>query len=326
MPVHPQVQALLDEFSKQGLPPFEQLSPTQARLVALGFRDLQGEPEAIGQTRDILVPGPAGKLPVRLYHPAPGKDLPLVVYFHGGGWVIGDIEIVDKPCRALANAAECVVASVNYRLSPETKFPGPVEDCYAATRWLAEHAGEIGADGRFVAVAGDSAGGNLAAVVALMARERGGPKLAYQLLIYPVTTTADGNEFASYEANSDGYLLTRAGMIWFWDHYLATPDDGRNPYAAPLRASDLSGLPPAMVVTAEFDPLRDEGQAYARRLREAGVEVKSSHYEGLIHGFFWMAGALDSGRDLIVEMGNELRKQLAPETARGQQPGRSKRN
>jgi acetyl esterase len=311
MPVHPQVQALLDEFSRQNMPPLDELSPTQARLVALGFRDLQGEPEPIGETRDIIVPGPAGKLPVRLYHPAPGQDLPLVVYFHGGGWVIGDIEVVDKPCRALAKAAHCVVASVNYRLSPETQFPGPAEDCYDATSWLAENAGEIGADRRFVAVAGDSAGGNLAAVVALMARDRGGPALAYQLLIYPVTTTARDNEFVSYVDNAEGYLLTRASMVWFWDHYLASAEDGRNPYAAPLRAPDLSRLPPAMIVTAEFDPLRDEGQAHARRLRQAGVAVKASHYEGMIHGFFWMAGAIDGGRDLIAEIGKELRQQLA---------------
>jgi acetyl esterase len=309
MPVNPQVRALLDEFEKQGLPPFEQMSPTQARLVAMGFRDLQGEPEDVAEVRDILVPGPAGALPVRLYHPSPGKSLPLVVYFHGGGWVIGDIEIVDKPCRALANASQCVVASVNYRVSPETKFPGPVEDCYSVTRWLAEHAQTVGANGRFVAVSGDSAGGNLAAAVALMARDRGAPTLSYQLLLYPVTTTAEGNTFASYRENADGYLLTKAGMVWFWDHYLASPSDGKNPYASPLQASDLSKLPPAMVITAEFDPLRDEGQAYAKRLKDAGVSVKSSHYEGLIHGFFWMAGALDAGKQLIAEIGNELRKQ-----------------
>jgi acetyl esterase len=310
MPINPQVQALLDEFAKQGLPPFEEMSPTQARLVALGFRDLQGEAENVAEVRDIMIPGPAGALPVRLYHPSPGKVLPLVVYFHGGGWVIGDVEIVDKPCRALANASGCVVASVNYRLSPETKFPGPVEDCYAATRWLSEHAGSVGTDTRSVAVAGDSAGGNLAAAVALMARDRGAPAIAYQLLIYPVTMPAAGSTFASYSDNADGYLLTRAGMVWFWDHYLATPDDGKNPYASPLHAADLSGLPPAMVITAEFDPLRDEGLAYARRLQEAGVSVKSSHYDGMIHGFFWMAGALDRGKELIAEMGNALRKQF----------------
>ena len=309
MPVHPQVQALLDEFSKQGLPPFNEMSVTLARTVALSFRDLQGEPENVGQITDILVPGPAGALPARLYHPSPGTSLPLVVYFHGGGWVIGDLEIVDRPCRALANAAGCVVASVNYRLSPETKFPGPAEDCYAATRWLTEHARDIGADNRFVAVSGDSAGGNLAAVVALMARDRGGPALAYQLLIYPVTAPAAGTTFASYRENADGYLLTRGSMEWFWDHYLASPDDARNPYASPLHASSLEGLPPAMVITAEFDPLRDEGLAYAKRLRDAGVSVRSSHYDGMIHGFLWMAGALERGRELIAEIGGELRKQ-----------------
>lgn len=310
MPVNPQVQALLDEFEKQGLPPFDQMSVTQARVVALDFRGLQGEPENVAEVRDILVPGPAGALPVRVYHPSPGNKLPLVVYFHGGGWVIGDLEIVDKPCRALANASQCVVASVNYRLSPETKFPGPSEDCYAATRWLAEHAEAIGANGRFLAVAGDSAGGNLAAVVALMARDRGTPKINYQLLIYPVTAPARGTEFASYQENADGYLLTKASMEWFWDHYLASPDDARNAYASPLLASDLTGLPPAMVVTAEFDPLRDEGIAYARRLQEAGVKVKTSHYEGVIHGIFWMAGALERGRQLMDEVGNELRTQV----------------
>ncbi len=311
MPVNPQVRALLDEFEKQSLPPFDQMSVTQARLVTLGFRDLQGEPEDVGEVRDILVPGPAGALPVRLYHPAPGEKLPLVVYFHGGGWVIGDIEIVDKPCRSLANVSRCVVASVNYRLSPETKFPGPVDDCYAATKWLAEHAAEVGANGRFVAVSGDSAGGNLAAAVALMARDRGGPALSYQLLIYPVTAPAQGTQSASYQENAEGYLLTKGSMESFWGHYLATADDGKNPYASPLFASDLSRLPPAFVVTAEFDPLRDEGLAYAKRLQEAGVPVKSSHYKGLIHGFFWMAGALDAGKELMAEIGNELRQQTA---------------
>ncbi|MCL2428347.1 MAG: alpha/beta hydrolase [Alphaproteobacteria bacterium] len=310
MALHPQARALLDEFEKQGLPPFEQLSPTQARLIALGFRDLQGEAEEVGQIRDILVPGPAGSLPVRLYHPAPGEARPLVVYFHGGGWVIGDVEIVDKPCRALANASGCVVASVNYRLSPESKFPAPVEDCYRATAWLAEHAGDVGAGSGSVAVAGDSAGGNLAAAVALMARDRGGPKLAYQLLIYPVTAPAQGTQSASYTENADGYLLTRAGMEWFWNHYLAAPEDGRNPYASPLFATDLRGLPPAMVVTAGFDPLRDEGRAYAKRLVEAGVAVRDAHYGDMIHGFFWLAGALDRGRELTAEMGGELRTRL----------------
>jgi acetyl esterase len=310
MPLDPQVQALLAEMNKQGLPPFEQMSPTFARSVAMGFRDLQGEPQNVADVRDILVPGPAGKLPVRVYHPELGQALPLLVYFHGGGWVIGDIEVVDRPCRALAIAAHCAVASVNYRLSPETKFPGPVEDCYAATTWLAAHAAELGADPARVAVGGDSAGGNLSAAVSLMARDRYGPKLDLQLLIYPVTAPAKGTTFVSYSENAENYLLTRAAMEWFWDHYLNAEADGQNPYASPLFAADHGRLPPAIVITAEFDPLRDEGMAYARKLREAGVDVKTSHYAGQIHGFFWMAGAIDRGRDLIAEIGDELRRRL----------------
>lgn len=310
MPVKPDVQSLLDMMEAQGLPPFDEMSVPQARDVAMAFRDMQGEPEPVGDVRDITVPGPAGELPVRIYDPAPGTPLPLLVYFHGGGWVIGNIEIVDKPCRALANAAQCVVAAAQYRLAPETKFPGPVEDCYAATQWLAEHAGELGAAPGKLAVGGDSAGGNLAAAVTLMARDRGGPQIDYQLLIYPVTAPARGTTFASYEDNADGYLLTRGGMEWFWDHYLASPEDAENPYASPLKAADLSGLPPAMVVTAEYDPLRDEGRAYAERLQEVGVAVHARSYDGVIHGFFWMGGVLEDGRAVIADMGKELHAQL----------------
>jgi acetyl esterase len=311
MPLKPDVQALLEQIEAQGMPPFDEMSVPQARDVVGAFRDLQGEPEPVAEIRDILVPGPAGELPVRVYNPAPGTPLPLLVYFHGGGWVIGNIEIVDKPCRALANAAQCVVASAQYRLSPETKFPGPVEDCYAVTSWLAEHAQEVGGDPDRVAVGGDSAGGNLAAAVTLMARDRGGPGIAYQLLIYPVTAPARGTQFASYRDNADGYLLTRGSMEWFWDHYLRSPEDAQNPYAAPLHATDLSGLPPAMVITAEFDPLRDEGRAYAERLQEAGVAVNAKTYDGVIHGFFWMGGVLEDGRGLLAELGKELRSHFA---------------
>lgn len=304
------VAELLSQFEAQGLPPFDEMSVPQARDAIMAFRDLQGEAEDVAEIRGILVPGPAGNLPVRIYNPAPGTSRPLVVYFHGGGWVVGNIEVVDKPCRALADASGCVVASAQYRLAPETKFPGPVEDCYAVTRWLAEHAVDLGGDPGRLVVAGDSAGGNLAAAVALMSRDRGGPEIAYQLLIYPVTAPARGTRFASYRDNADGYLLTRGGMEWFWDHYLTSPADGDNPYASPLRASDLSGLPPAMVVTAEFDPLRDEGAAYADRLREAGVKVTASRYDGVVHGFFWMGGVLADGRAVLAEMADQLRAQL----------------
>lgn len=310
MPLDPQAKAILDMLEQQGVPPFEEMSVPPARDAMGGFRDLQGEPEPVAAIRDVLATGPDGDLPVRVYHPAPGTSLPLFVYFHGGGWVIGNVEVADRPCRSLANATQCVIASVEYRLSPETKFPGPAEDCYSATRWLAAHAGELGADSARVVVGGDSAGGNLAAVVALMARDRGGPPLAHQVLLFPVTAPARGTTFASYQENADGYLLTRAGMEWYWDHYLRSPEDAASAYASPLNAASLSGLPPAMVVTAEFDPLRDEGRAYARRLEEAGVKVTSRHYDGLIHDFLLMGGAIDRARQLVAEIGDELRKEL----------------
>jgi acetyl esterase len=310
MPVNPQVQALLSQLDAQGLPPFEEMSVPQARDVMNRFRDLQGEPAEIAEVREVLAAGPAGRLPVRVYHPAPGTPLPLVVYFHGGGWVLGNVEVTDIPCRALARAAGAVVASVEYRLAPETTFPGPAEDAYAATGWLAEHAGDLGADATRLVVAGDSAGGNLAAVAALMVRDRGGPGIAHQLLLFPVTAPARGSEFASYTENAEGYILTRGAMEWFWEHYLDAPGDGTNPYAAPLHAPDLAGLPPATVVTAEFDPLRDEGLAYARRLSEAGVPVTSATYDGMIHDFLLMSGAIDRARELTTWLGTELGEAL----------------
>ena len=311
MALHPQAEGILKEMEAQGLPPFEEMSIPMARAVAAGYVEMQGEPEEVAQVHDVLADGPAGQLPVRVYVPEGEGPLPLLVYFHGGGWVIGNVEVVDRPCRALANATGCVVASVEYRLSPETKFPGPVEDCYSATSWLAEHAGEIGADPGRVAVSGDSAGGNLAAAVALMARDRGGPRLAYQLLIYPVIAPAEDTAFESYSDNADGYLLTRGGMEAFWRHYLSDPADGRNPYASPLYAEDLGGLPPATVVTCGFDPLRDEGRAYAEKLQQAGVAVEAVAYDDMIHGFFWMGGVIDHAREMLSTVGEHLRRELA---------------
>jgi acetyl esterase len=310
MPLDPQVQALLDQLEVQGMPPFEEMSVPQARDAMAAFGDLQGEAEPVAVVSNVLAPGPAGQLPVRVYDPIPGTSLPLMVYFHGGGWVIGNVEVLDKPCRALANATQCVLASVEYRLAPETKFPGPAEDCYSATRWLAEHAGEFGADRSRLVVAGDSAGGNLAAVVSLMSRDRGGPQVAHQLLLFPVTAPARGTQFASYTDNAEGYMLTRGSMEWFWDHYLHSPEDGANPYAAPLYARELAGLPPATVVTAEFDPLRDEGVAYSGRLADAGIAVTAQTYDGMIHDFFLMAGAVDRTRELVTTIGEEMRKRF----------------
>jgi acetyl esterase len=307
VPLHPEAQQLLAALEEAGLPPFEHMTVPQAREAAKGFADLQGEPEEIA-TDDRTIPGPAGEIPVRVYTPAGEGPKPVIVYFHGGGWVIGDMDTVDKPVRSIANRTGAVVVSVDYRLAPEQVYPAAFDDSYAATVWVAEHAAELGGDPARVAVAGDSAGGNLAAAVSLAARDRNGPRLVAQLLIYPVTnfdfTTA------SYEENGEGYLLTRGTMQWFWAHYLGAQDLGKDPYACPARADDLVGLPPAFVATAEFDPLRDEGEAYAANLRSAGVAVTAKRYDGMLHGFAWTLGATPSGAALIDDLVAALRSAL----------------
>jgi acetyl esterase len=302
MPLDPIIRNLLDAAAKMDLPPFESLTPDEARARIL---PLMGTPEEVARTQDRSIPGPNGDIPVRTYWPAGEAPLPLLVYFHGGGWVIGSIESHDMTCRSLANASGCAVVSVDYRLAPEHTFPAPLEDCYAAAVYIAEHAAEFDGDGSRLAVGGDSAGGNLAAAVSLMARDRGGPSITFQLLVYPVTDRSFGT--ASYRENADGYFLTTAGMRWFWNHYLRDARDGANPYASPLRADSLRGLPSVLVITAEFDPLRDEGEAYAARLREAGVTAVTSRYDGVIHGFVSMAALVPQGQAAIAEAGAALR-------------------
>lgn len=296
MTLTPQCRRLLDRFDELGVLPFDRMSVLQARESVAAGKALQGERVELAGVEDVLAPGPAGQLPVRVYRPSLGDPLGLLVYFHGGGWVTGSVDVADVPCRALAAATGCVVASVEYRLSPETQHPGPVHDCFAATRWLAGIAARWGVRPGRVAVCGDSAGGGLAAAVTLRARDQGGPALAAQVLLYPALAPARDSRFASYEENAEGYGLTRGGMEWFWDHYLARPEDARDPYAAPLHAPDLSHLPPALVVVAEHDVLRDEGLAYAAGMRASGVDASAHSYPGVIHGFFWMAKAIDEGR------------------------------
>ena len=309
MPLDPQAKAVLDQFASMGGPQLHEMSVAQARELILGMVALAGEPESIARIENRTVPGPAGEIPIRIYTPVGTAPFPVLVYFHGGGWVIGNLDTHDGICRSLANRVGCLVVSVDYRLAPEHPFPAAPEDCYAATRWLAEHAGSLGGDKGRIAVGGDSAGGNLAAVGALMARDRGGPKLAFQLLVYPVTD-ADF-ETRSYRENAEGYFLTRADMVWFWNHYAPRQEDRRNPYAAPLRAASLRGLPPALVITAEFDPLCDDGNAYAARLREDGVPVRLSQQDGLIHGFFQMGAVIDRGRASVDEAARALKDAFA---------------
>jgi acetyl esterase len=311
MPVDPQAQVLLDQLAAMGGKQLHEMTPDEARLMIATLHTMTGgAPPAVAHVEDRRVPVDGGAIPVRLYRPAGATPLPLVVYFHGGGWVIGSIETHDAVCRDLANAAGCAVASVDYRLAPEHRFPVAAEDCYAATRWLGAHAGELGVDAARIAVGGDSAGGNLAAVVAQLARDRGGPALAFQLLIYPATDAAC--DAPSHRENADGYLLTADAMTWFWGHYLGGDASLKaDPRCSPLRAGDFRGLPPALVVTAEYDPLRDEGEAYGALLRDAGVPVTVSRYPGMIHGFFAMGAFLDQGRAAVADAARALRTALA---------------
>jgi acetyl esterase len=259
----------------------------------------------VGSVNDRTIPGPAGEIPVRVYTPLKsGAGRGVLVYFHGGGWVIGDLDSHDAVCRAVSNAAECVVVSVHYRLAPEHRYPAAADDAYAATVWVAEHAVELGVEPTQVAVGGDSAGGNLAAVVALMARDRGGPALAFQSLVYPVVDT--GFETPSYTENGEGYSLGRADMGWFLDHYVEA-SARLEPYAAPLRAAHHRDLPPALVITAEYDPLRDEGEAYAARLQQAGVPVTVRRIPGMMHGFVSQLGVFHQSRAAIAEIGSALK-------------------
>ena len=311
MPLDPQARALLDQMEAMGMPPLDALPVPEARAAIMALAATAGEPEPVARVENRTVPGPQGDIPVRIYVPAAVGPLPLLVYYHGGGWVIGNLDTHDGVCRQLANAVGCVVVSVDYRLAPEHPFPAAAEDAYAALRWVAANAASLGGDPARVAVGGDSAGGNLSAVVSLMARDRSGPRLAYQLLIYPVVDAPGEGGRASYRDNAEGYFLTASSMHWFWNHYHQGNVGQRDPYACPLRARDLRGLPPALVITAEFDPLRDEGEEYAARLRDADVPVKLSRYDGMVHGFFGMTGLLDRARDAVTEAAAALRAAFA---------------
>ena len=306
MPLDPQAEAFLKQAAAAGAPPLESLPVPQARQFLRTLFAPQGPREPVKKVEDRVIEANGVNLPVRIYTPEGTGPLPILVFFHGGGWVLGDCESYDAPCRALANGAGCIVVSVEYRLAPEHKFPAPPEDCYAATVWTVRNAATLRGDPARVAIGGDSAGGNLAAVVAQMARDRGGPPLVCQVLIYPVTDCA--LDTASYRANADGYLLTKGAMEWFWNYYLREQGDGAKPYASPIRATSFANLPPALLITAEYDPLHDEGAAYGAKLRAAGVPVVHSDYPGMIHGFFSLAHILSQGKNLQAEICRELRK------------------
>lgn len=299
MPPTPETQGLLAMLEEAGGPDISEQTPEEARVAIAGFAAMQaGAPEP-ARVEDRNVPGPAGDIPIRVYA-SEGDNLPVVMYFHGGGWVLGDIESHDGTCKQLlAELGDAVVVSVHYRLAPEDKYPAAADDCYAAAAWVAENGGEIGADGSRMAVCGDSAGGNLSAVVSQMARDKGGPAIAAQVLHVPVT---DHNySYPSYTENAEGMLLTRDSMVWFWDHYLPNAEAGQEAYASPIKAADLSGLAPALIQTAEFDPLRDEGEAYGAAIEAAGGDVTVHRYDGVVHDPFMMFAVIPTGIECLKE-------------------------
>lgn len=304
MPVDPQLQPLLDLLATSGVPPITTLEPDAARALMAAMKR-NARPVEVHAVTDHTADGPGGDVRVRVYTPEGDGPFPLLVWLHGGGWVLGSVDESDPVARGLSVAGGCVVASVEYRLAPEHPFPAGLEDCWSALRWCVEHADALRVDPTRVAVGGDSAGGNLAAVCTHLARDTGGPDLCFQLLVYPVVdfdlTTP------SMVDNAEGYLLSRAVMEWFYDHY-TDPTQRTDPRAAPLRADDLSGLPPALIITAEYDPLRDEGEAYGRRLAEAGVPVTVSRYDGMIHSFFSMTAFADRAVEAEAEAGAALRR------------------
>jgi len=308
MALDPQCKAFLDRLASSGAPPIEQLPLAEARAVRSEMIEASGPEEPVAEVQNRSMPGPGGPIAVRVYRPVKNQTLPALIFFHGGGFVICNLDTHDRQCRRLANASGCTVISVDYRLAPEHKYPAAVDDAYAATRYVAEHAAEFGVDPNRIAVGGDSAGGNLAAVVSLLSRDRGGPRLKFQLLIYPVVDCYD--QSPSMQQYAEGHFLTRAGMDWFTESYLPSREAGFEPSASPMNATDFRGLPPAMVITAECDPLRDQGEAYARKLQSAGIPVELKRYEGMIHPFFSLAGVIDTGKTAIADAGSALRAAL----------------
>ena len=304
-----ETREFLEKVASSKKPPLSSQTPEQVRKINKVFIDLSHPKETVAKVENRTIPGPGGELPLRIYTPEGVGPFPVLVYFHGGGYVLGDLEMVDSICRTLANAAKCLVISVEYRLAPEHKFPAAIEDGYSATLWAAENAATVNGDATRIAVGGESAGGNLAAVVALMARDRLQPPLTYQLLIYP-STQLGLLPTESRRLYGENYFLTTDSIVWFAQQYLPVGEDSKNAYISPLLAEDLTNLPPGLIITAEYDPLRDEGEAYGDRLQKAGVPMKVSRYPGTIHGFINLAGMLTLGQEALKEAAQELKAVL----------------
>ena len=310
--LHPQLSALLEKAANSPLPPYHEVPPAVARRF---YRDTRGpltpDPPPVESVQLLLAPGPtgsAGPVPLRAYRPkGAGKDevLPALVYIHGGGWVIGDLDTHDVVCRTLANGARCAVFSVEYRKAPESPFPAAIDNCFASLNFISKNSSSLKINPAQIAVGGDSAGGNLAAAIALMARDAGGPAISFQLLIYPATDQRLGHP--SIDGNGEGYLLTKKSMIYFRGHYLPCEQDWLDPRASPLLAKRLAGLPPAYVMTAGFDPLLDEGRAYAEKLKKDGVPTEYREYSDMVHGFVTMGRVLDTANSALADCARALR-------------------
>lgn len=316
MPVDPQMQEVIERVARSVLPQFYTVSAEEARRLYKETRAVLSPPvPAVGTVRELAASGQAGPIPLRLYRglgTAADAPLPALVYLHGGGWTIGDLDTHDIVCRTLANNAACAVIAADYRMGPEHRFPAAVEDCIAATRWVAQQASALGVDATRIAVGGDSAGGNLAAVVAIALRDAGGPPLAFQALVYPATDQR--MDTATHAKFGEGYLLTRNNMLWFRDNYL-DPRDYDDWRASPLRAADLARLPPAHIITAGYDPLLDEGRAYSDRLVAAGVPVLYECFEGMAHGFLTMGGVVAAANHALYRLGQSLSQAFKPARA-----------
>ena len=306
MPLDPSAAELLKQMASAGMPALDTLSPQAARAQMTAMQKARGGAvEPVHKVDNRTIPGPAGPIAVRVYTPAGAGPFPLLVYYHGGGWVIGDLESHDNVCRSLTNQAQCVTVSVDYRLAPEHKFPAAVDDAYAAALWVAEHARELNGDSAQLAVGGDSAGASLSAVLAHLARDRGKPGICFQLLIYPATDPLLDTE--SRRVNTE-YLLTPGMIRYFYSHYIRTDADLKDPLLSPAHASNFRGLPPALIITAEYDPLRDEAEVYGETLRKAGVPVEMTRYNGMFHGFFGMGEFLEKGKQAVAQAAQALRR------------------
>ena len=311
MPLDPIMQAFLDQMAEQPSPKMRDLSAPEARMLFAGLMELAGPKDVpIGKVANLTCPGPAGDVPLRSYTPVAPKAeaLPTLVFFHGGGFVIGSLDTHDGLCRMIANEAGVRVIAVDYRLAPEHKFPAAIEDAYAALQFIEANAASLGVDANRLAVGGDSAGGNLAAVLTQMARDSGGPHLAFQLLCFPVTQI--GQETASLKKHAEGYFLERADLDWFFSAYLPAGADVKDAKISPLGASSFDGLPPAYMMVAEYDPLHDEGLLYAEKLKKAGVPCEVVDHNGLVHDFIYLQGVLPQAGPALKHASNALRTAL----------------